>query len=393
MGDGSNDGAGDAAGESDSTPGDGASSRDDGGASSEPDVVEVAVDAQGAMLMGDGVSLSIPEGALTDAVDVSLAALDADAAQQLATPTADGLDGTAELASPVFAFTPHGTRFAEPVEVELLYEGEGNVVLRLDDERDETWEIVEGALLQDGVARFEIDGFSLYAVAAAMRACQRATCNALPESLECGLVDDDCGGQVDLQSDCGRPACGEGQSCGENNTCETTTCESTFDCATTTAECGVEVDNCGVEHDVVAECAEINGCGANGTCSDINLCGECTPYAGCEEALAAAGDACNPEVPDGCGGTLDCGDAVCDAADAGDACFFVEDQYSDGGGYYSCEIPCSSAQDCPASDSWCEGNEHWISNWWCEDAGYCGGIGGFSDCGIATCSPTDGCVQ
>lgn len=96
----------------------------------------------------------------------------------------------------------------------------------------------------------------------------------LSSSLECGVVDDGCGGEIDLRDDCDLPSCGANATCGDDNKC--TGCVSDFRCSTTTAECGMEVDNCGVEHDVVAECEDTNGCGELGTCTDINLCGACT---------------------------------------------------------------------------------------------------------------------
>lgn len=66
-------------------------------------------------MVGVGVALQIPAGALDRDVVLSAAALDDAATQALPALSAPGLSGDAELASRVYALTPHGTAFAQPV--------------------------------------------------------------------------------------------------------------------------------------------------------------------------------------------------------------------------------------------------------------------------------------
>ncbi len=164
-----------------------------------------------------------------------------------------GFAGITSSSSGYFAFTPHGTQFAKPVSVKIPYTGNGAYLLRLDNENDPTWEIVTGVSFAGGVASFDTNRFSILTVVP----CQSFTCAGAPASLECGAVDDGCGGTFDMQGDCGRAACAAGQTCARDNTC-------------------------------------------------------CTPYATCADALTAAKASCGPAVPDGCGGTMNCSN-VCSA--------------------------------------------------------------------------------
>jgi len=308
-----------------------------------------SVGPTGGVVSNDGASLSIPADALPSAVAVDIKRLDPSTTSALPAATAPGIEGTAELSSDIFAFTPHGTTFAKPVAVEIAHTGSGNAVLRLDDENDKTWELVPDTTFANGVARFQVTRFSIYAIAAAKRECQRRACKTLPEAIQCGKVDDGCGGQIDVHADCGLPAC----KCGADNRC--TACTSTFDCATTTAECGVEVDNCGTSHDVLAECPKKPGCGSKGSCTNLNLCGPCTPYATCEEALAADDNGeCNPQTPDGCGGTMDCASSICTG---GKQC--MQDSFS---GFRECAVPCSTWEECPSGTSTCTDSTHFTES-------------------------------
>lgn len=63
-----------------------------------------------------------------------------------------------------YTFKPHGTTFANPVTIELPFTGVGNVVLRLDDEADTSWEAVDGATFAKGIATFKTSKFSIYIV-------------------------------------------------------------------------------------------------------------------------------------------------------------------------------------------------------------------------------------
>ena len=122
------------------------------------------VDEKGGVVKKEGVSIDIPEGALSGPVDVEISKRESSG---LPAATAPGIRGTAELSADIFAFTPHGTIFAKPVTVQIPHTGNGNVVLRLDDEKDTTWELVPKTTFASGVVRFEVTRFSIYGDATA----------------------------------------------------------------------------------------------------------------------------------------------------------------------------------------------------------------------------------
>lgn len=279
----------------------------------------------GGVVAKDGASLTIPAGALASDVPVAVGRLDAAAVAALPPATAPGIKGTAVLSGDVFAFTPHGTTFAAPVTVELAHAGAGNMVLRLDDERDTTWEVVPGTTFAGGVVRFQVTRFSIYGVATG-------------------------------ESDGGPGA----------------PCASTFDCATTTAECGTVIDDCGASHDVVAECPAKAGCGKKGTCTADNTCGACTPYATCAEGLEAEGKdgVCFPSLPNGCGGTMDCATGICPE---GQTCVDVQ-------GTFECGVGCTNADTCPQGQTSCTGPNSWEGSFAACVEGVCRLAGTSGDC-------------
>ena len=67
----------------------------------------------------------------------------------------------------IFSFTPHGTKFDTPVTLQVPYRpGPRKLVLvRLDDEDDPTWEVVNDAIFVNGRAIVDSDRFSLLGVA------------------------------------------------------------------------------------------------------------------------------------------------------------------------------------------------------------------------------------
>lgn len=120
------------------------------------------VGPDGAVVAFDGGSIDLPAGALSEEVLVTVTPLGSAAGlPPLALP---GVAEPLELASAVFAFTPHGLQLSSPATVTLRYAEPGHLVVRLDDDEDLTWEAVDGALLQNGDARFETSHFSYYAV-------------------------------------------------------------------------------------------------------------------------------------------------------------------------------------------------------------------------------------
>ncbi len=105
----------------------------------------VDVDASGGSVTAEGATVAIPAGALTSAVGVTI--------MPTTDPVAElpvGLPATGE----VFAFLPHGTTFSSPVTVTLPYDPDSgaDAVLRLANESDTSWDIVDDATFVNGVA-------------------------------------------------------------------------------------------------------------------------------------------------------------------------------------------------------------------------------------------------
>lgn len=109
-------------------------------------------------MTGDDAAVEIPEGALSDATKIAVT----DSDVEVAAP--EGY----ELAGPAIAFTPHGLSFDDDVTLTLPYASSASVlaVLRLDDEDDDSWEVVDGGTFARGVATLDVNHFSIYAVAA-----------------------------------------------------------------------------------------------------------------------------------------------------------------------------------------------------------------------------------
>jgi hypothetical protein len=125
----------------------------------------MVIGQDGGAVSAAGAGVQIPSGALTQPVTIAVTSMSPDAVATTGTLTVDDRAGVVLLASDPFAFTPHGTRFAKPVRLQLPYRGTADVVIRLDDEHDTSWEPVAGATFADGKATVEVDGFSVYAVA------------------------------------------------------------------------------------------------------------------------------------------------------------------------------------------------------------------------------------
>jgi hypothetical protein len=134
--------------------------------------------------------------------------------------------------------------------------------------------------------------------APAKTACTPATCAALGAS--CGSVGDGCGGTLD----CG--TCGAGQACGAGgkaNACGTiqAACTPTT-CAAQGKNCGTIPDGCGGTL-VCGTCGNGQTCGANG--ATANVCA--TPPPTCTKTTCDAQARNCGTIPDGCGGSLECG--------------------------------------------------------------------------------------
>lgn len=281
-------------------------------------IAPTSVGAAGATLSSATVVLQIPSGALTEDTTITITPLDAAARAQLpALMIHDAFDGQADLTLATYAFTPHGTSFFEPVTIELRYGGAADMVLRLDDENDTTWELVSNVTFADGVASFEVYGFSIYVVTR-RPPCQ--PCGAAAIGRECGhYFSNTCDRYVDLVAECGRPGCDTAtEGCGYDNKCFG--CIVDFDCNAYEAACGTGYDNCNYPHDLAAECPQLGAC------------------------------------------------------KNGEQCMTVMDKWAMGGQYDACKIPCSNDTQCPAGESWCEDGINYVSWWWCEDQRFCEGV-------------------
>lgn len=120
----------------------------------------------GALAHADGVTLTVPAGALTEAVTLRVAR---DTTGMNAALLGVAPDPTQSVdLSATYAMTPHGTRFAEPVELRIPLSaaatGPGMLaVLRTEPGRG-SWDLLPVAKLENGAAVVAIDGFSFYKV-------------------------------------------------------------------------------------------------------------------------------------------------------------------------------------------------------------------------------------
>ncbi|HWO11274.1 MAG TPA: hypothetical protein VNN80_17390 [Polyangiaceae bacterium] len=104
-----------------------------------------------------GVVLDVPAGALAAESDVQI---EAPSISELP-PLPAGL----AFVGGATAFLPHGLTFDVPATIILPAAAGATRVLRLDDDRDTTWEELAGVTFSDGSATFSTPSFSIYAVA------------------------------------------------------------------------------------------------------------------------------------------------------------------------------------------------------------------------------------
>jgi hypothetical protein len=109
--------------------------------------------------LGDDVEIDIPPGALPGDEEIGL--------EEVPPTAVEAAPEGASFTDDVFAMTPHGLIFNQPVSVTIAYTGAdtNRVVLRLDNKEDTTWEVVPGADFASGKATFETMTFSVYGVA------------------------------------------------------------------------------------------------------------------------------------------------------------------------------------------------------------------------------------
>lgn len=134
------------------------SDSDTGNASSSTDSTKIG-SRGGTVIQGDA-SVEVPAGALATATKIAVAPSNVDVAPP---------EGYV-LAGPPIAFTPHGLSFEKAVTLTLPYDSSSDAlaVLRLDDEADTSWGVVEGGEFAAGLATLDVRTFSIYAVAASV---------------------------------------------------------------------------------------------------------------------------------------------------------------------------------------------------------------------------------
>jgi hypothetical protein len=130
----------------------------DSSSDSKPAVDSTQIGAKGGLVSQDEASVDVPEGALSSPAKIGVAVSNVHVA----------LPEGYVLAGPAIAFTPHGLTFDVPVTLTLPYSSSSEqlAVLRLEDEQDSTWDVLEGGKFSKGSATLDVTTFSIYAVAA-----------------------------------------------------------------------------------------------------------------------------------------------------------------------------------------------------------------------------------
>ena len=129
-----------------------------------PDTATVGA-AGGSLAHADGVKLSVPPGALATPLTLRVAR-DTTGMNAALLGVAPDPGKSVDL-SPTYAMTPHGTAFAEPVELRIPLDaaalnGPGMLaVLRTEPGRGD-WQLIPVAKVEGGAAVVQINGFSFY---------------------------------------------------------------------------------------------------------------------------------------------------------------------------------------------------------------------------------------
>lgn len=134
----------------------------------EPLTPTASIGAEGGSIAAEGgAQVDVPADALADEVELTIE--QAESPEDFgATALSEGFDAVTTV-----MVTPHGTTFSTPATLSLPYsaaelgDAEDELVLmRIDDPSDTSWEPQVGLELDGGVASAEIDGFSVYSLAA-----------------------------------------------------------------------------------------------------------------------------------------------------------------------------------------------------------------------------------
>lgn len=116
---------------------------------------EVTPQLGGTVSTESGASVLVPAGSVTETEILQIAAEGSERIVAALPPNA----------GQPYAFTPHGTTFAKPVTITVPAVAGATQVLRLDDEQDATWEVVEGVTFANGMATFQSNHFCIYITA------------------------------------------------------------------------------------------------------------------------------------------------------------------------------------------------------------------------------------
>jgi Tol biopolymer transport system component len=123
--------------------------------------------AGGTLASDDGVSLTVPPGSLSEAITLRVArdTTGLSAALQGGTPQPD----KAVAMSPIYSMTPHGTVFAQPVELRVPLDaaaagGPGLLVVLHTEPGRDGWDVLPVQKIENGKAVVNISSFSFYRV-------------------------------------------------------------------------------------------------------------------------------------------------------------------------------------------------------------------------------------
>ena len=121
----------------------------------------------GEVELANGGKVTIPPGALSEQTEIKITKLELG--------NVAVLPDNVEVAGKPYAFTPHGLTFAQPIKIEIPYEGDATTVrpMKLDDEDDTDWQTVAGSANEVGtkILSFDTNSFSVYVAVRGEREC------------------------------------------------------------------------------------------------------------------------------------------------------------------------------------------------------------------------------